>query len=210
MSSALAGDDVPGGRDAYADSKRQAEDALMAFASESGLELVIVRPPLVYGPGVGGNFRTLIGIVRRGLPLPLGLITNRRSLVGTDNLADALVLCASHPEAAGGTFAVSDGPPVSTPDLLRRLAAALDRPVPRLFPVPPLLLRGAGSLSGRRRMVEKVIGSLVVDDGPLRNRLGWRPILSLDEGLRRLADAERSATGIAEAPEGRHSPRRTR
>lgn len=175
-------DDAPAPQDGYGIAKAEAEAGLRR---QAGLDLTILRPPLVHGPGVKGNLLTLIGALRRHLPLPLGAVRNRRSLVGVANLADAIRFCLDTPASIGGTFLVRDGEDVSTPDLIRRLAAALDVS-PLLPPLPPGLLRLAGSLTGRRAAIDRLTGSLVVDDSPLR-RLGWRPPLGLDDGLRAMA-----------------------
>jgi nucleoside-diphosphate-sugar epimerase len=176
---AFGASDVPAPADPYGVSKHEAEEALFSVA---GIEGVVVRPPLVYGPGVRANFLALVRAVDRGVPLPLGRISNRRSLVYAGNLADALALCAAHPAAAGRTYLVSDGEPLSTPGLVRALARALGRPA-RLLPVPPAALRAAGALAGRRAAVARLCGSLVVDDAPLRAELGWAPPLGVDAGL---------------------------
>lgn len=174
--------DVPAPQDAYGLSKLEGEQGLKAL---SGLETVIVRPPLIHGPGAKGNLASLMKVIRKGVPLPLDCIHNRRSLVGAENLADALAFLADTPPAAGGTFLVRDGEDISTPELIRRLAAAMGRPA-RLLPVPMALLRLAGAALGKRAAVDRLTGSLVVDDAPLR-LLGWRPIRSLDDGLRAMA-----------------------
>jgi nucleoside-diphosphate-sugar epimerase len=175
--------DTPSPTDPYAISKWEAESLLREIVEGSGLEVVVVRPPLVYGPGVGGNFRTLIDAVRRGMPLPLGRVDNRRSLVALPNLVDLLGVCAVHPDAAGETFLVSDDDDLSTPELIRRIASALGREA-RLLPVPPALLRVAGRLTGQGERIERLIGSLQVDIGHTCRRLQWRPKTSVDAGLR--------------------------
>ena len=174
--------DAPAPQDSYGVAKAEAEAALR---SQHGLDLTILRPPLVHGPGVKGNLLTLIGALRRHLPLPLGAVRNRRSLVGIANLADAIRFCLDTPATIGHTFLIRDGEDVSTPELIRRLAAALETKAV-LPPLPQSLLRLAGSLTGRRAAIDRLTGSLVVDDAPLR-RLGWRPPLSLDDGLRAMA-----------------------
>jgi nucleoside-diphosphate-sugar epimerase len=179
-------DDEPHPEDAYGISKREAEQVLWRVADETGLEVVIIRPPLVYGPGVKGNFLTMLKIVRRGIPLPLGGVTNRRSLIYVENLADAIVLAATHPLAAGNTFLVSDGEDVSTSELLRSLARLLDAPS-RLVAVPPSLLRLAGRLAGKSKAVERLLGSLCVDNGKIRRILGWQPPFTVAEGLAKTA-----------------------
>jgi nucleoside-diphosphate-sugar epimerase len=168
--------------DPYGRSKRAAELRLAEIAAGSRLEVVVLRPPLAYGPGVGANFRRLLRAVDRGLPLPFALIRNRRSLVYRGNLASALIAALDHPGAAGETFLVADGPPWSTPDLVRRLAAALGRPA-RLLPVPPALLAAGGRLAGRGAAAGRLLGDLAVDDRRLRSRLGWAPPVAPEAGL---------------------------
>lgn len=168
--------------DAYAISKWEAETGLWQIAQETGLEVVILRPPLVYGPGVGANFRRLMHTVESGWPLPLGEINNRRSLLYLGNLVDAIRLCLDHPAAVGRTYLLSDGEDVSSPELVRRLATALGRRA-RLFPVPELWLRFAGRLTARSTVVDRLLGSLAVDSSLIRRELGWIPPYSLDAGL---------------------------
>lgn len=179
--------DDPAPMDPYGVSKWQAEQALARIARETGLEVVIVRPPLVYGAGVKGNFIQMLRVVARGLPLPLATVPNRRSLVYVGNLVDALVACALNPAAAGKTFLVSDPEAVSTSELLRQLAAALGVSS-RLFPCPPALLRLAGRLSGKTQQVERLLGSLEVDSAKIRRDLDWVPPYSLQQGLRTTAE----------------------
>lgn len=179
--------DAPGPQDAYGLSKAEAEEGLARLAAATGLECVVLRPPLVHGPKVKGNLALLLRLVASGLPLPLGAIGNRRSLVGAANLADAIRFLLECPVAAGGTFLIRDGEDVSTPELLRRLGLALGRR-PWLVPVPPALLGAGLRLVGRGAMMERLAGSLVVDDAPLR-ALGWAPPQSLDQGLAAMAAA---------------------
>lgn len=169
-------------QDPYGVSKAEAEEGLRRVAAETGLEVVILRPPLIYGPGVKANFQRLMQTVERGVPLPLGAIDNRRSLLYVGNLVDAIALCMSHPAAAGRSYLVSDGDPVSTPALIREIAAALDRPA-RLLPVPPGLIRLAGRLLGKEKEVSRLLGSLTLDNGALKQDLGWRPPFTLRQGL---------------------------
>jgi nucleoside-diphosphate-sugar epimerase len=166
--------------DAYAESKARAEEALRAIA---GLRLAVLRPPLVYGPGVKGNFLSLMRAIDRGLPLPFSAIVNRRSLVYVGNLADAILRCAEAPQAVGRCYLVCDGAPVSTPELCRKLAAALGRPA-RLFRLSPALLE---LLPGARRLTR----SLEVDDSALRRELGWHAPFTLEQGLGATADWNR-------------------
>ncbi len=176
-------DDASAPGDAYAMTKHEAEQALRALAEQTGIEVVILRPPLVYGPGVKANFLSLMRAVARGVPLPLGAIDNRRSLIYVGNLADAILRCGNHPAAAGQTYLVSDGEAVSTPELARRLAQTMGRPA-RVFPVPLGLLSLAGRLTGKAAQMARLMDSLHIDDGKIRRELDWRPLFSLDEGLR--------------------------
>jgi nucleoside-diphosphate-sugar epimerase len=176
--------DPPHPQDAYGVSKYEAEQSLHRIAAETGMEAVIIRAPLVYGPGVRANFLALMRAVTRGIPLPLGAAANRRSLVALDNLVDFIITCIEHPAAANETFLVSDGEDLSTADLIRRLAGSLNRPA-RLFWVPRCVLMAGASLLGRREMALRLLGSLQVDISKARARLGWTPPLTVDEGLRR-------------------------
>jgi len=168
--------------DAYAISKWEAEQGLWRVAEDTGLEVVILRPPLVYGPGVKANFLRLIRTVERGWPLPLGAIHNRRSLLYLGNFVDAIRLCVEHPAAAGQTFLLDDGEPVSTPELIRAVARAMGRPV-RLLAVPVGVLEFAGALLGKRAAVARLTGSLFVDSSAIRSRLGWVPPYTMQQGL---------------------------
>ena len=174
--------DAPEPEGAYALSKWEAEQGLMQIAQETGMEVVILRPPLVYGPGVKANFRRLIRTVARGWPLPLGAVRNRRSLLYLDNFVDAIRVCVKHPAAAGQTFLLDDGRPVSTPDLIRAVAQAMGRPV-HLLAVPVGVLGFMGTLLGKRAAVARLTGSLWVDSSFIRSRLGWTPPYSLEAGL---------------------------
>lgn len=168
--------------DPYGISKWEAEKALRKIEAETGLEVVVVRPTLVYGPGVKANFLNMMNIITKGIPLPLASITNKRSLIYVGNLVDALAICASHPAAAGNTYLVSDGEDVSTPELIRRTAKALELPA-RLFPVPVSLMRAAGKLTGKCGAVNRLTGSLTVDSSKIRQELGWNPPFTMEEGL---------------------------
>lgn len=178
--------------DAYGASKSEAEDGLAGVAAKTGMEHVVLRPPLVYGPGVRANFLSLLRWIDRGMPLPLAAIDNRRSLVYVGNLADALASCVHHSSAAGDTFFVSDGHDVSTAELVRGLGHALGRPA-RLFPVPLPLLRAAAAMAGRSAAVDRLSGSLAVDISRIRRELAWSPPCSLAEGLRETASWYRAS-----------------
>lgn len=179
-------ENAPSPFDPYAVSKWEGEQVLARVAKETGLEVVILRPPLVYGPGVKANFLSLLKIVRTGIPLPLGSIENRRSLIYLGNLIDAIAAAITLTNAAGQTFHVSDGEDVSTPELVRRIAAAQGH-VARLIPFPPPLMRIVSKLTARTATADRLLGSLVVDSGKIRRELGWVPPFSLDQGLRATA-----------------------
>jgi UDP-glucose 4-epimerase len=174
--------DVPAPEDAYAISKWEAEQGLLQIAADTGLEVVILRPPLVYGPGVKANFLQLMQTVQKGWPLPLGSICNRRSLLYLGNFIDAIRLCIEHPAAAGQTFLLDDGEPVSTAELIRAVARAMGRPA-RLWAVPVGVLERLGTLLGKRAAVARLTGSLYVDSSFIRSRLGWTPPYSMASGL---------------------------
>ncbi|SDP85022.1 UDP-glucose 4-epimerase family protein [Ectopseudomonas guguanensis] len=183
---AYRADDVSNATDPYGISKREAEDGLLKLAAETGLEVVIVRPPLIYGPGVKANFLSMMRWLQRGVPLPFGAIDNRRSLVALDNLVDLLVVCLTHPEASGQRFLVSDGEDLSTTELMRRLSAALGRSA-RLLPVPQALIEQAAILLGRRQLSQRLCGSLQINMDKTRERLGWTPPLTVDQALAKTA-----------------------
>lgn len=171
----------------YALSKHEAEIGLRELAHETGMEVVVIRPPLIYGPNAPGNFSSLMKWLNSGVPLPLGAVTgNRRSLVALDNLIDLIVTCIDHPAAANQTFLVSDGESLSTASLLRRMGEALGRPA-RLIPVPVPLLQMGAALLGKQDVAQRLCGSLEVDIGKTTELLGWTPPISVDEGLRRTA-----------------------
>ncbi|RPH41503.1 MAG: NAD-dependent epimerase/dehydratase family protein [Burkholderiales bacterium] len=175
----------PGPVDPYSVSKLEAERVLQQIASGGRLEHAVLRPPLVHGPGVGGNLERLVRWVAAGVPLPLGAVDNRRSLVGVDNLADALLALAVHPGARDRRFLVSDGEDLSTPELARRIGRVLGRDA-RLVSVPPALLSAAGRLAGGESL-RRLLESLQVDASGLRAATGWTPVLGVDAGLARLA-----------------------
>ena len=180
-------DDLPVPLDPYGVSKMEAEQGLRDIAAQTGMEVVIVRPPLVYGPGVKANFKAMMRWLARGIPLPLGAIDNRRSLVALGNLVDLIVTCIDHPAAANQTFLVSDGEDLSTTQLLQRMGQALGKPA-RLVPVPPALLKLGAALVGRPAVAPRLCGSLQVDISKTQQLLGWAPPLSVDEGLKKAAE----------------------
>jgi nucleoside-diphosphate-sugar epimerase len=179
--------DTPDPHNPYSVSKWEAEQALQAIHASGKIEVVTVRPPLIYGPGVGGNFLRLLGAVYRGIPLPLGLTRNFRDLLFVGNLADFLIVCAFHPSASGHTYLVSDGTPVSTHALLRGLARALGVQS-RLFPMPPFLLQTVGNITGYTAEFERLLSSLRVDSTKVYKDLDWFPPFTLRQGLQSTAD----------------------
>jgi nucleoside-diphosphate-sugar epimerase len=181
-------DDLPRPVDAYGISKMEAESGLRAIARESGIELVIIRPPLVYGPGVKANFAAMMRWLHRGIPLPLGSVHNRRSLVALDNLVDLITVCLHHPGAANQTFMAGDGEDLSTTELLRCLGDALGRPA-RLLPLPSVLLTAGAALLGRKDIARRLCDSLQVDIGKTRTLLMWRPPVSVAAALKSTAHA---------------------
>ena len=172
--------------DAYACSKWEAEQGLQTLQQSGALECVVIRPPLVYGPGVGANFLAMMRWLDRRWPLPLGSVRNRRTLVAAANLTDLIAVCLDHPAAPGRVFLAGDAESLSTPDLLRRLGGALERP-PRLFPVPDGALRLAAAAIGRRQWYQRLCGSLELDIGATCSTLGWSPPVSVDEALQATA-----------------------
>lgn len=177
-------DDQPAPEDAYGVSKWEAEQGLQQLASETGMEVVIIRPPLVYGAGVKGNFASMIKLVEKGLPLPLGAVHNQRSLVALDNLVDLITTCIDHPAAANQIFLAGDGQDLSTTELLRGVANAMGKPS-RLLPVPAGLLKLAATLLGKKAVADRLLGSLQVDISKARKVLGWNPPITVKEGLKR-------------------------
>jgi len=185
-------DDVPAPEDAYGVSKHEAEQLLWQITAETGMEVVIIRPPLVYGPGVKANFQSMMRWLARGVPLPLAAVTeNRRSLVALGNLVDLIVTCLNHPAAANQTFLVSDGEDLSTAELLKRLGASMGHPA-RLFYLPTGLLKLGVAVVRKPGIYQRLCGSLQLDIAKTRQLLGWNPPMSVDDGLRRAAEGFRS------------------
>jgi len=187
--------DLPAPADAYASSKWEAEQLIWQIANETGIEAVVLRPPLVYGPGVKGNFLSLMQAIDKRRPLPVGGIYNQRSLLYLGNLVDAIRLCLDHPQAAGKTFMVSDGDDVSTPELVRRIAASLKRR-PFLLPVPTWCIRLAGLMLRKEAAVERLVGSLCLDISSVQEVLGWTPPYTMQMGLKATAEWYRKSKAI--------------
>ena len=185
-------DDAPAPEAPYGVSKHEAEQALCQIAADTGMEVVIIRPPLVYGPSVKANFESMMRWLARGVPLPLAAVTqNRRSLVALDNLVDLIATCLSHPAAANQTFLVSDGEDLSTAELLKRMGAAMGNPA-RLFYLPPALLKLGATGLNKPGIYLRLCSSLQLDITKTRRFLDWTPAVSVDEGLRRAAEGFRA------------------
>jgi len=180
-------DDVPAPIDPYGISKLEAEQGLRVIAAETGMEVVIIRPVLVYGPGVKANFLSMMRWLNKGVPLPFGAIYNKRSLVDLDNLVDLIVRCIDHPAAANQVFLVSDGEDLSTTELLCRMGAALGKPA-RLLLVPSRLLEVGAAMLGKQALAQRLCGSLQVDISKTRELLGWSPPVTVDQALRKTAE----------------------
>jgi nucleoside-diphosphate-sugar epimerase len=187
-------DQLAAPNDAYAISKWEAEQGLWDIAAATGVEVVILRPPLVYGPGVGANFLSLMRAVDSGLPLPFAKVDNCRDLIYVGNLVHAVLTCVEHPAARNRTFLLSDGESVSTPELIRRLGAALNRPA-RLLRLPEKWLRFAGLLTGKQAALDRLLGSLMVNSGAIRHNLDWSPPYSMGQGLMETAKWYRTPSG---------------
>ena len=176
-------------QDPYAISKLEAEKALWEISSRTGLEVVVVRLPLVYGYGVKGNLARLIKFVKSGIPLPLSLVKNQRSMIGIDNLVDLLIRCIDHPEATGKTFLASDGEDLSTPELIKLIALSMGRKA-KLFPLPIFMLKFLSSVLGRSEEINRLVGSLRIDNSYTKQILNWDPPLSVEEGIRRMVQGK--------------------
>ncbi len=174
--------------DPYGNSKYEAEQGLKKISAQTGMEIVIIRPPLVYGTGVKGNFLSMMRWLHKGIPLPLGAVHNRRSLVALDNLIDLITVCIDHPAAANQIFLVSDGEDLSTPELLKRLGTALGNPA-RLLPVPASWLHNVLFLLGKKDIAMRLLGSLQIDMRKTCELLNWSPPITVDEALKKTAEA---------------------
>lgn len=180
--------DLPDPKDAYGRSKWAAEQSLRDLCAKRGMDLVVIRPPLVYGPGVGANFRRLMRLAGLGIPLPVASIANRRSFIGVSNLVDFIEICLTHSAASTDTWLVSDGEDLSTPDLLNRLSALMGRPL-RMFGIPPVWLRRLARPLALSGMIDRLSGSLQVDSSAARLKLAWKPPFTVDEELARTVAA---------------------
>ena len=181
--------DVPRPEDLYAKSKLEAEKFLSQISSKKNIEVVVVRLPLVYGNGVKGNLARLIKLVRSGIPLPLSLVKNQRSMIGIDNLIDLLIRCIDHPEANGKTFLASDGEDLSTPELIKFIASSMGKKA-NLFPFPISMLKFLGSVFGKREEINRLVGSLRIDNSYTKETLNWTPLISVEEGIKRMVQGK--------------------
>ena len=161
---------------------------MLALAQKTGMEVVIVRPPLVYGPGVRANFASMLKWINKGVPLPFGTVHNQRSLVALDNLVSFIIHCIDHPKAANEAFLISDSEDVSTTELLRKVANAFGKK-PMLLPIPVWLMSFVAKLVGKGDVANRLFGSLQVDSSKARDLLGWQPVITMDEQLKKTADA---------------------
>jgi nucleoside-diphosphate-sugar epimerase len=187
--------DLPHPTDAYGVSKWEAEQILREVGQRTGMEAVILRLPLIYGPEVKANFLKLVRHIERGRPLPFGCIRNQRSLLGLSNLVDIICCCLGHQAAAGETFLASDGDDVSTPELVRRIAGVFGRPA-RLVPMPVWMMKLGGRVAGRSDQVKRLCGSLRIDSSKIRRKLGWTPVCTMEEELRRVAEWYSGRNGV--------------
>lgn len=185
-SSSFKYNDIPKPEDAYGISKWEAEQNLWEISQKTGLEVVIIRPPLVYGKKVKGNFLRLLNLVYKGIPLPFGKVKNYRSLLGLDNLIDLIICCIRHPKAAGQTFLISDGEDISTPELIKKLSYSL-RKTSRLVPFPVSLIKFMGIIIGKSLETNRLLGSLKIDSSYTCDLLKWRPVISTNDALHKTA-----------------------
>jgi len=186
--STFSPDDVHVPTDPYGLSKYEAEQGLLVLAKETGMEVVIIRPPLVYGPGVRANFLSMMEWINKGVPLPLGAVHNQRSLVALDNLVSFIIHCVKHPKAANEVFLISDGEDVSTTVLLKKVANAFGKKA-FLLPVPVSLMRFTAKLIGKADVADRLFGSLQMDSSKARDLLNWKPVITMDEQLQKTAEA---------------------
>ena len=181
--------DVPSPKDAYAESKLEAENVLFNISRNTELETVIIRLPLVYGTAPKGNLARLISVISKNLPLPFKIIKNKRSFIGIDNLVDLLIRCIDHPEASGKTFLASDGEDLSTPELVKLIASLMGKKA-NLFPFPISMLKFLASVLGKRKEINRLVGSLRIDDSYTKEILNWTPPISVEEGIRRMVQGK--------------------
>ena len=185
--------DKPAPEDTYGQSKLEAEQLLFELAQITPMEVVVIRPPLIYGPGVKANFASLIKIIKKGLPLPFGATANQRSLLAINNLVNFVMLCTAHPAAVNQVFLVADGKDISTTTLLTKIAKAYNRPV-RLIPVPVCLMIFIAKLTGKNNISDRLFGNLQIDITKAQQLLGWKPVASMEQQLNKMAELDRNST----------------
>lgn len=185
--------DAPAIEDAYGQSKLEAEQVLFELASNTSMEMVIIRPPLIYGPGVKANFGSMIKIIKKGLPLPFGAVSNQRSMLAIDNLVDFIKLCVTHPAAANQIFLLADGDDVSTTELFKKIAKAYKQNA-RLIPVPVSWMTFFAKLAGKQNITDRLFGNLQIDINKARQLLGWKPVTTMDQQLNKMAELDRNST----------------
>ena len=181
--------DKPNPTDNYTTSKYEAEQALLEISKNTGMEIVIIRPPLVYGRSAPGNLKRLIKLINLGIPLPFDGIKNKRSFIGVDNLTNLIIHCIDHPEASGKTFLASDGEDLSTPELIKLIASSMGKKA-SLFPLPIFMLKFLGLIFGRKKEISRLVGSLKIDDSYTKEILNWTPPISVEEGIRRMVQGK--------------------
>ena len=181
--------DIPNPSDNYSNSKWIAEQELIKISNSTNLELIIIRSPLVYGPGAKGNFKRLINVIKTNMPLPLAMVQNQRSMIGIENLIDLLIQCIDHPKASGKIFLASDGEDLSTSELIKLIASSMGRKA-NLFPFPISILKFLGSVLGKREEINRLVGSLRIDNSYTKEILNWTPPVSVEEGIRRMVQGK--------------------
>lgn len=185
--------DEPAPEDAYGLSKLEAEQALFEVARSTSMEVVIIRPPLVYGPGVKANFASMIKFIKKGLPLPFGSVSNQRSILAIDNLINFIKCCMVHPAAANQVFLIADGMDVSTTELLQKIAKAFQQSS-RLIPVPISLMTFFAKLIGKQNIADRLLGNLQVDISKAQHLIGWKPVISLEQQLNKMVELDKNST----------------
>lgn len=185
--------DKPAPEDAYGQSKFEAEQLLFEIGQTTPMEVVVIRPPIIYGPGVKANFASMIKIIKKGLPLPFGSISNQRSMLAIHNLVNFITLCTMHPAAANEVFLIADGEDVSTTDMLIKIAKAYKRPI-RLIPVPVYLMIFIAKLTNKNNISDRLFGNLQIDITKAQHLLGWKPVVSMEQQLNKMAELDKNST----------------
>lgn len=187
--------DQPAPEDAYGQSKLEAENALFKSGEKSSMDIVIIRPPLIYGPAVKANFASIINVIKKGIPLPFRSIANQRSMLALANLIDLIKICLTHPAAANQIFLIADGEDVSTTELVKKIAKAYKQPI-RLIPVPVFIMRVFSNLIGKQNISDRLFGNLQIDLEKVHNLLGWKPITTMEQQLKKMAELDKNPTQL--------------